>query len=60
MNSYKKYDDRIKEMVVASGNPKLFPELEIPRTTALYWIREGKKKINQKNIRVDEALIKKI
>lgn len=28
-------------MIIASKNPSLFPELNIPRTTALYWIREG-------------------
>jgi hypothetical protein len=35
------YDHRIKEQIVRTGNPELFPELEIPRRTALSWIRRG-------------------
>lgn len=35
------YDHRIREQVVRTGNPDLFPELEIPRKTALSWIRRG-------------------
>lgn len=39
--SYRKYDPRVKRMIIASKNPNLFPELKIPRTTALYWIKQG-------------------
>jgi hypothetical protein len=35
------YDHRVREQVVRSGNPDLFPELEIPRRTALSWLRRG-------------------
>jgi len=35
------YDYRIREQVVRTGNPDLFPQLEIPRGTALTWIRRG-------------------
>ena len=28
------YDHRLKEMIIKSKNPKLFPEINIPRTTA--------------------------
>ena len=35
------YDHRIKQQVTATGNPDLFPELDIPRATALSWIRRG-------------------
>jgi len=35
------YDYRIREQVVRTGNPDLFPELEIPRGTALTWLRRG-------------------
>jgi len=35
------YDHRIKEQIIRSGNPGLFPELEIPRSTASSWIRRG-------------------
>src|SRR5512145_950326 len=35
------YDHRVKSQVIAARNPDLFPELEIPRSTALSWIRRG-------------------
>ena len=35
------YDHRIKAQIVFTGNPDLFPELEIPRSTVLSWIRRG-------------------
>ena len=35
------YDYRIKAQVVATGKPNLFPELEIPRSTASSWLHRG-------------------
>jgi len=35
------YDHRIKEQIVRSRNPNLFPELHIPPSTARSWIRRG-------------------
>ncbi len=35
------YDHRVKAQIIATGNPDLFPELEIPRPTALSWLRRG-------------------
>ncbi len=35
------YDYRIREQIVRTGDPDLFPELDIPRGTALTWIRRG-------------------
>jgi hypothetical protein len=35
------YDYRIKAQVIATGNPNLFPELEIPRSTASSWLQRG-------------------
>jgi transposase InsO family protein len=35
------YDHRVKAQIIAADNPNLFPELEIPRSTALSWIRRG-------------------
>jgi len=35
------YDYRIREQVVRTGNPDLFPHLQIPRGTALTWLRRG-------------------
>lgn len=60
MSNYRKYDDQIKEMVIKSNNPYLFPELKIPRTTALYWIRKSKKKIRLEELNYNDALIDKI
>jgi hypothetical protein len=39
--SSRSYDHRIKEEIIRSGDPGLFPELEIPRSTAASWIRRG-------------------
>ena len=36
--TYRTYDHRIKRMISKSGDPNLFPQLEIPKTTALNWI----------------------
>jgi len=60
MKNYKKYDDYIIEMIVKSGNPNLFPELNIPRSTAIYWINKSKKKITLKEIDYNLALEEKI
>ncbi len=35
------YDHRIREAIVASGDPNLFPELNIPSSTARTWLKEG-------------------
>ena len=35
------YDHRIKAQVAAAGDPNLFLDLEIPRSTAMSWIRRG-------------------
>ena len=35
------YDHRIRAAICASGNPNLFPELEIPSATAATWVRRG-------------------
>lgn len=37
--TYGRYEDRVKYLVSKSRNPKLFPGLKIPRTTANYWIK---------------------
>ena len=39
--SRRTYDHRIKEQITRAGDPDLFPDLEIPRSTALSWIRRG-------------------
>ena len=36
---YRVYDHRLKKAIHDSGNPNLFPDLRIPRSTALGWIR---------------------
>lgn len=37
--SYRKYPEAVKIQIAKSQNPYLFPEYDIPRTTALYWIQ---------------------
>ncbi|MGE0175350.1 MAG: hypothetical protein AB7T49_21380 [Oligoflexales bacterium] len=39
--AYRTYDHRIKHLIARSGNPDLFWELKIPRSTTLTWIRNG-------------------
>ncbi|MEY4064040.1 MAG: hypothetical protein RIR26_248 [Pseudomonadota bacterium] len=39
------YDIRLRNAIAKSGDPGLFPELNIPRSTALQWIREGVKEV---------------
>jgi len=39
------YDHRIKEAIVRSRNPGLFPELRIPPSTARSWIERGLGKV---------------
>jgi hypothetical protein len=39
------YDHRIKAQIIAAGAPTLFPELQIPRSTAMSWIRRGASEI---------------
>ena len=36
---YWRYDSSVKNAIVQSRNLNLFPELNIPRTTAFYWIK---------------------
>jgi hypothetical protein len=38
---YKKYDPLVKAAVAMTGCENLFPHLEIPRMTALHWIKNG-------------------
>jgi hypothetical protein len=39
------YDIRVRNAVARSGDPDLFLDLDIPRSTALQWIREGVKEV---------------
>jgi len=39
--SRRTYDHRVKEQIICTGDPDLFPDLDIPRSTALSWIRRG-------------------
>lgn len=39
------YDHRIKSQVVVTGNPSLFPQRAIPRSTAKSWIRRGEREV---------------
>jgi hypothetical protein len=35
------YDHRIREHICRTRNPNLFPELQIPRSTTISWLRHG-------------------
>jgi hypothetical protein len=35
------YDYRTREMIWETGNPRLFPELKIPRSTIRSWLHRG-------------------
>ena len=37
------YDPRVRELIRATGNPDLFPELNIPRSTISGWLRASSK-----------------
>ncbi|MEY4065715.1 MAG: hypothetical protein RIR26_1923 [Pseudomonadota bacterium] len=43
--SKRTYDHRVRNAIAKSGNPSLFPDLNIPCTTAQQWIREGEKEV---------------
>ena len=48
MNSattYNTYDHRIKEIIIQCKNPKLFPDINIPRATVQEWMSKGIKKV---------------
>jgi hypothetical protein len=39
--NYKRYDHAVKAAISMTGRTDLFPDMDIPRMTALYWIRKG-------------------
>jgi hypothetical protein len=39
--TYASYDPQIKALISRTGRFDLFPHLNIPRTTCLYWIKQG-------------------
>jgi hypothetical protein len=43
--SKRTYDHRVRNAIAKSGNPSIFPELNISRTKAQQWIRESEKEI---------------
>ena len=43
--SRRRYDHRIRQAMVSSGNPHLFPHLRIPRSTTRTWIRRGSPRV---------------
>ena len=43
--SARTYDHRIRDAIVKSGNPNLFPQLKIPRSTIRAWIRRGERQV---------------
>lgn len=45
MSHYRSYDHGIRNAIAETGNPDLFPALDIPRTTAESWIRKGVREV---------------
>ncbi len=43
--TYNTYDHRIKELIIQCKNPKLFPDINIPRATVHEWMSNGIKKV---------------
>jgi transposase len=42
---YQKYPESLRLVIAKSGNPYSYPEYKVPRTTALYWIKNGASEI---------------
>ncbi len=42
ISRYRTYNPEIKRQIMESGNPNLFPGLNIPRSTARYWIEKAR------------------
>lgn len=57
---YRHYPDSVKLEVAKANNPYRFPELEIPRTTALYWIKNSRKMKLTGDSFVESERIKKL
>jgi hypothetical protein len=40
-HKYKRYSTEVKAAIAMTGRIDLLPHLEIPRTTALHWVKSG-------------------
>lgn len=60
VQNYRHYPDSIKLEVVRANNPYHFPELKIPRTTALYWIKKSRKMKTITHEFIEAGRIKKL
>ena len=45
MESKNSYDHRLRNAIVLSRKPDLFPEIKIPRSTTREWLRLGVRKV---------------
>ena len=45
MPSRRTYDHQIREAIVANGDPRLFPELNIPPSTTRTWLKAGERDV---------------
>lgn len=45
MGTCRTYDHRIRNAVVVSADPNLFPQLNIPRSTVRTWLKEGSRNV---------------
>mgnify|MGYP000675209700 CR=1 FL=1 len=60
MAKYRKYDPTVIELIRVSRNPKLFPHLNIPRSTAMGWIKSERKSVKVKDTGLEIAYEKRI
>jgi hypothetical protein len=58
--NYRKYDPLVKKLTIQSGNRNLFPELNIPRTTINYWLKESREVVTTETDHVYEIAIKRL
>jgi hypothetical protein len=56
---YRKYPDAVKDEVAKTKNIYLFPELNIPRTTAQYWVKRQRPSRASNVIEFDSVFKKK-
>ena len=49
------YDHRLKQAIVETGDPDLFPELSIPESTARIWMRRGGHQLSRRRRRILQA-----
>mgnify|MGYP000879583631 CR=1 FL=1 len=58
--AYRKYDSMVKKLIIETGNKNIFPDLNIPRTTINYWLKESKEPTTKETNNVHEQAVKSL